>query len=643
MPSRLAFKVLCVVLAASTGAAQWSTDPNVTTVVSDQTRLPLSLSDQIQVQIAADGAGGTWLAWFDHDSGNYDLYVQHFDAQGHETFAHNGMLVSPHPNSMPWVSGSSLQSAPNGDCVIAFGDERAGPDRDIHVYRIDRAGNAVWGANGVTLTSDAQDDVSPRLCRTSDAAFVVAWTRSPSAGDNTVRFQRLDANGAPQFPANGVAITGAPGEDPGYPQIVAAESGAFVLAWNRDARFLLANPRHLHARKFAANGAPIWPAVVSVYDAGQMTPESSSPELASDGNGGAWLAFSAPVSGVSRGFLQRLDANGGELFPHGGVPISGDPGASEFLPAQIVQSSGDVLVAYQDHVAGTLTSSVRVQRVGPAGALMFGPNGVVVAPAGGLYEDDVRAVPDGVGGTIVAWLEYPVGIWQKKVRAQRVDAAGNVLWASGGVAVCSLPSEKWEVDVCIDATGVFRAAWWDLRVDEGDIYAQCLLSNGALAVPSDSVPTCFGDGEDPSVTTPCPCANFGAPGRGCASSFSPGGALLGAHGIVTSDDVVLDASGMNASGSCIFLMGSAVDPGVVFGDGVRCAAGTLTRLRTQPITSGSSSFPDGSVATVTLSARSAAPVGSGIERHYLVYYRNASAGFCPPATFNATNGWRITW
>src|SRR5262249_48884933 len=29
-------------------------------------------------------------------------------------------------------------------------------------------------------------------------------------------------------------------------------------------------------------------------------------------------------------------------------------------------------------------------------------------------------------------------------------------------------------------------------------------------------PFCFGDGLDPNVTTPCPCANFGAAGHGCA-------------------------------------------------------------------------------------------------------------------------------
>ena len=35
--------------------------------------------------------------------------------------------------------------------------------------------------------------------------------------------------------------------------------------------------------------------------------------------------------------------------------------------------------------------------------------------------------------------------------------------------------------------------------------------------------------------------------------------------------------------------------------------------------------------------------GQGVERSYQVYYRDGPAAFCPPATFNVTNGVRIHW
>ncbi len=152
---------------------------------------------------------------------------------------------------------------------------------------------------------------------------------------------------------------------------------------------------------------------------------------------------------------------------------------------------------------------------------------------------------------------------------------------------------------------------------------------------------CFGDNVDPLVTTDCPCANFGAAGRGCANSANAAGALLAAAGAQVPDTVVLTASGMPATSSCIFLQGDALTD-TVFGDGVNCVGGSLIRLRTKTASAGSASFPD-STDTVTLSARGGVTPGTATLRFYSTYYRNASTAFCPPATFNVTNGWRILW
>ena len=160
-------------------------------------------------------------------------------------------------------------------------------------------------------------------------------------------------------------------------------------------------------------------------------------------------------------------------------------------------------------------------------------------------------------------------------------------------------------------------------------------------------PFCAGDNLDPNVTTDCPCSNFGAAGRGCASSFNASGAKLSASGSITGDTVVLLAEGVNATGNVIYMRGNVNNVvGTVFGDGVRCVDGSLIR-RTKPIsTPNQATFP-APADTVTLStgwgpANITAP-GSGITAYYMAYYRNASAAFCPPETFNGTNAISITW
>ncbi|MBI5364304.1 MAG: hypothetical protein HZA53_14085 [Planctomycetes bacterium] len=158
---------------------------------------------------------------------------------------------------------------------------------------------------------------------------------------------------------------------------------------------------------------------------------------------------------------------------------------------------------------------------------------------------------------------------------------------------------------------------------------------------------CAGDGIDPNVTPGCPCTNFGGPGRGCRSSFNANGAFITATGATALDNVVLQVDGVNPSGNVIFMRGNLNNvSGVTFGDGVRCVDGTLIR-RTKPIfAAGQASFPS-PTDTVLLSngwgAANLTPPGSGITAHYMAYYRNAAALFCPPETFNGTNAYVITW
>ncbi|MFO1011553.1 MAG: CHRD domain-containing protein [Planctomycetota bacterium] len=166
---------------------------------------------------------------------------------------------------------------------------------------------------------------------------------------------------------------------------------------------------------------------------------------------------------------------------------------------------------------------------------------------------------------------------------------------------------------------------------------------GVFQIDTATGPTafCFGDGTLTDHTTPCPCGNVGAAGNGCANSVNANGGNLASTGTPALDDVVLNGSGMPASVSCIYLQGTALDD-VVFGDGVRCTGGSLLRLRTRANVGGASAFPD-STDTVTLSQRGGVTPGSGVTRYYQTYYRNSAAVFCPPETFNVTNGLVILW
>ena len=166
--------------------------------------------------------------------------------------------------------------------------------------------------------------------------------------------------------------------------------------------------------------------------------------------------------------------------------------------------------------------------------------------------------------------------------------------------------------------------------------------NVAVEIPGgviNSLGFCYGDGS----ATACPCGNNAVAGSqsGCLSSLGTGGRLVATGtASLAADSLVLSGTQMPNS-SALYFQGTTqanAGLGTLFGDGLRCAAGSVIRLGTKNNVSGASSYPV--AGDVAISVRGAAVAGS--SRSYQIWYRNAAA-FCNAETFNLTNGWWLTW
>jgi hypothetical protein len=135
---------------------------------------------------------------------------------------------------------------------------------------------------------------------------------------------------------------------------------------------------------------------------------------------------------------------------------------------------------------------------------------------------------------------------------------------------------------------------------------------------------------------------LGASGNGCANSLNANGANLAGSGAasISSDSLVLLGTGMPDSSVLYFQGTTQINGGlgIVFGDGLRCAGGTVIRLGTKTNVGGASQYPVGADQSVSVRGLVVAP-GS---RTYQAWYRNAAA-FCTPSTFNLTNGLSVSW
>jgi len=146
---------------------------------------------------------------------------------------------------------------------------------------------------------------------------------------------------------------------------------------------------------------------------------------------------------------------------------------------------------------------------------------------------------------------------------------------------------------------------------------------------------CFGDGS----ATFCPCGNLGGGGEGCANS-SGAGATISAEGSssVGADDLVFQGDGLLPGQPALLFAGlNAVNngDGVIFGDGLRCAGGSVVRLGVrQPDANGAATWGPG------LGAQGGWQPGD--TRRLQIWYRDPNGSPCGTG-FNLTNGHELVF
>ncbi len=155
---------------------------------------------------------------------------------------------------------------------------------------------------------------------------------------------------------------------------------------------------------------------------------------------------------------------------------------------------------------------------------------------------------------------------------------------------------------------------------------------------SPGVPFCSGDGSGAT----CPCGNTGDTHHGCANSIVAAGGQLTSRGraSVSADSLVLVGQGMPNS-SVLYFQGTVqvgAGAGAVFGDGLRCAGGTVMRLAPKVNVGNGSAYPQGS--ELPISVKGSIPAAGGV-RTYQAWYRNAT-GPCGSG-WNLTNGVQVSW
>ncbi len=203
----------------SEGLVQWTVDGAAISTASNNQQFP---------QLISDGAGGAIVAWQDLRSGTNKVFAQRVNSGGTAQWAPDGITIATTPNAQ---STPQIVSDAAGGAIITWQD-----GSDIAAQRINGGGAAQWAAEGVAVSTAADAQSFPRIIPDGVGGAIVAWTDRRNGTDYDVYAQRINSGGTVQWSANGVALsTAADDQSSGAAtspsQIIPDGSGGAIITW----------------------------------------------------------------------------------------------------------------------------------------------------------------------------------------------------------------------------------------------------------------------------------------------------------------------------------------------------------------------------------------------------------------------------
>lgn len=316
-------------------------------------------------------------------------------------------------------------------------------------------------------------------------AIIIWMVNGTGFGENAdLRAQRVDANGQFLWGSDGVLIASpvygadlwysAGGFPPSNSASADGDGGALVI-WGGT------------AQRLSHDGQLLWGAGVPIAD---NFAAFSPPDLASDGSGGALIAWTQIVGLFDLyAQVQRIDASGQRLWQADGIPVSATGVSLVGFGAKVVSDgAGGALVTWEDYSqqpcsptgCWLLFSDIYGARVSAAGQTQWQAGGVkLTSGASAFIAGTSKVVSDQQGGAILSWMDYVASSDALDIRAQRVGADGSLLWGNAGASVTTAPRNQWYPNLVPDGQHGAIIAWHDYsNSDKADIYLQHMSATG---------------------------------------------------------------------------------------------------------------------------------------------------------------------
>lgn len=217
----------------------------------------------------------------------------------------------------------------------------------------------------------------------------------------------------------------------------------------------------------------------------QATGNQLAPYIVSDGAGGAIIAWWDNRGTSTDIYAQRIDASGYVRWTTNGIAIVTAVG-DQNAPAIVSDGLGGAIFAWQDNRNGT-DWDIYTQRINALGQTLWTTNGVAISTAAS-NQANPAIVSDGAGSAIITWIDYRSGT-NYDIYAQRIKSYGVVHWTANGVPICTAANDQGDPTIISDSSDGAIITWEDNRNGtDNDIYAQRINVSGVVRWTADGVP-----------------------------------------------------------------------------------------------------------------------------------------------------------
>ncbi len=257
----------------------------------------------------------------------------------------------------------------------------------------------------------------------------------------------------------------APG-DTVQPKLAAGPDGGTYLSWfdNRVGGY------DVYLQRFDRDGNALWtPNGILIADLSNSSTQDYG--LCADGTGGVCIAFLDTRFAGTPATVTRVDQSGTQLWGNNGKQVS--IGGSIGKPAVSLSGDGRVMVAW------IRDNNTEVQRLELDGTIVWAAPVSLVAAGAQLWLADIQA-SDGTSA-IVSMVRQTGFSGAKTLRAQKIDAAGTLLWGASHVTVFTTGSLQFGNFPRFLSDGSGGAVFAFYTTSPLQSFAQRVNSNGSLA------------------------------------------------------------------------------------------------------------------------------------------------------------------